>query len=362
MSPKLTSQGRTAVLAVIAIPLAWRGERIYRSLPVLPKTSHDTSLPSLSIIVPVRNEEENLKHLVPSLLALDYPGNVEIIIVNDNSSDRSAQVAADYGVKLVQAAEPTGNSLGKPNASHTGALASSGEWLLFTDADTVHSPEGAALAVSYALSNQLDCLSLFLYQEFFSPLDRLVMIAAFAGLFAGTPPRHSLLNGQFILIRREVYQESGGFLSVKDQSQDDLAFGALLRMEGYKVEMMVGNHAGRVKMYQDVGQIWRGLTRLGKGGLHWSGIWSLLTVIHITALMSPLLTITGVLNRRISFKWIPISWASVTLGTIPWGRRFGSGYWSLLTPIGAAFVLLAAVWGILSEIIGIKQTWKGRKI
>ncbi len=118
---------------------------------------------------------------------------------------------------------------------------------------------------------QLDGLSLFLDQECRDLAQRLALSTAFAGLFAGLPRGATLLNGQYILLRRDVYEMSGGFSAVRGEMLEDVALGHLLRSRGGRVPMMHGYDVARVRMYRSSGQMWHGLTRLGAGSLRWEG-------------------------------------------------------------------------------------------
>lgn len=362
MGIKLFDWRRAAAMTFLAIPLSIRAEGFFRDLPRLPKKVAHERLPSLSILIPARNEQDNLPKLLKSLKSLRYPGELEIIVIDDNSSDQTAAIAVGYQVKLIRLKSLSMDCLGKPNACHHGAREARGEWLLFTDADTIHVPDGPAHAVSYALQNQLDGLSLFLGQEFKSWFDRTSLMTAYAGLFAGEDPERVMLNGQYILIHREAYWESGGFGSVCNQPLEDLALAKQLRSKGYKVPMMLGYHAAQVQMYNHPRQVWHGLTRLSTGTIRWMGAWSLLTALFITALMSPLIVMVGVFRGQLDRLWLPATWAASVLSMVPWAKRFGSGRWAILAPVGAFIVLLASVWGLIVRLLGGKLTWKGRKV
>lgn len=351
-----------AALTFLALPLGLRAERRYRSLPRLSQAPVRTALPALSIIVPARNEAHNLVHLLPSLQALRYPGPLEVIVVDDASSDQTAEVAASLGARVLRTQGPAAGWKGKPYACHLGARAAHGEWLLFTDADTIHAPDSAAQAVSFALQARADGVSLFLKQESKGPLDRLALTAAFAGLFAGFRPAHAILNGQYILLRRDVYHQSGGFAAVRNQALEDVALGVHLRTLGYTVPMVVGEEAAVVRMYGTISQLWHGMNRLGADSLRWSGRQALWTALLVVALMSPLITLFAVLRGGLDRRWLPATWAAATLPMVPWSRRFGSPLWAALAPIGALFVQLAAVWGLVNRFIGRGVRWKGRRV
>jgi chlorobactene glucosyltransferase len=335
---------------------------MYRRLPKLELgTGHD-DLPSLSIIVPARNEAENLRRLLPSLNNQVYRGRLEIIVVDDNSTDETAAIADSCGARVVSAPPLPPGWLGKPHACHSGAAAAQGEWLLFTDADTSHAPFSAATAVSHAIFHQLDGLSIFLQQVTSGWLDRAVLMVALAGLFAGMRRSSPTLNGQYLLIRRDAYFNSGGFAAVRGEMLEDLAFGRRLADQSYFVPIMRGESLARVYMYNNWGQMWRGVMRLGAGSFRWAGLGSLLAVTLVTGAMMPiwvLLFRPKQLDDRPGFWWI---WGTGIGAFIPWARRLGAGWQALLAPIGAVFVQLSAVSGLLFRLLGRGISWKNRLV
>ncbi len=352
----------SAAITFLALPLGLRADRAYRALPRLTVAPQQGPLPSLSVIVPARNEAANLGVLLPSLAALRYPGRYEVIVVDDGSADGTAAVAAGFGARVVPAGALRSGWLGKPHACHQGAQAAGGEWLLFTDADTVHAPDGPAGAVAYAASQGLDGLSLHLELRCRNWLERVALAAAYAGLFAGLPRDSAMLNGQYILLRRDVYLRSGGFAMVRGEMLEDVALGHHLRRLGYRVPMLRGEAAAAVSMYGDASQMWNGLARLGSGALRWAGPGGLLTALSVTAAMSPLVATAGVLSGRLRRRWLLPTWAAVAVGTAPWVRRFGSPALSLLVPIGALVVQIAALWGLIARLLGRGVRWKGRHV
>ena len=360
--PALHDWRRNATLTFAAMPLSLWAERSYQAMPRLSHLTVRGPLPMLSIIVPARNEAHNLVHLLPSLQKLRYPGPIEVIVVDDNSTDGTSFVARAYGARALCLNHLPGGWNGKPNACHRGAQAAQGQWLLFTDADTVHQPDSAAQAVDHAIRNRLDGLSLFLRQDCSGWIDRLALTAAYAGLFAGAQPQDMLLNGQYVLLRRDVYEASGGFTSVRGEALEDLALGAHLRTLGFNVPMMLGEEAASVRMYENTAQLWYGMNRLGADSLRWSGLRALWTALFVTALMSPLVTLIGVLFGGLDRRWLPASWAAASIPMIPWAGRFGNALWAAASPIGALFVQAAAVSGIINRVLGRGLKWKGRRV
>lgn len=350
-----------AAISFLALPLSLRANHRYQTMPGLDQAvAHE--LPPLSIIIPARNEAPNLVHLLPSLQSLAYPGPLEIIVVDDNSTDQTALIAQAYRARVVPVDYLPEGWKGKPHACHRGAEAAQGHWLLFTDADTLHAPDSAARAVSMALQHGLDGLSLFIKQECQGSLDRLALMTAYAGLFAGARPEDRLLNGQYILLSRDAYQRSGGFAAVRQEALEDVALGQHLRQLGYTVPVLLGEDAATVRMYGSLAQLWHGMNRLAADSLRWSGARALWTALFVTALMSPLVALWAVAIGGLQRRWLPLTWAAASLSMIPWAQRFGSPAWALLVPLGALFVQAAAAWGILNRFLGRGVLWKGRRV
>ena len=364
MPQKFFDARAAALLTFLALPFGLRANAMYRAMPKLLRQIADDAytFPSLSIIIPARNESYNLKLLLPTLNALQYPGVFEIIVVDDHSTDDTRAVAESFGARVIRVDALPEGWHGKPHACHIGALAAQGDWLLFTDADTLHDADSAARAVAFARDNALDGVTLFLRQQIQGAADGIVLMTAFAGLFAGVRDTRQLMNGQYILLKRDVYLSSGGFEAVRNQALEDLALAAHLRKLNYAVISLRGETAAAVRMYDSPTQMWHGMTRLGAGSLKYSGAGSVMTALYTTALMSPLLVFIGVVTRSLHFAWLPITWLVSSASVVPFAQRFGSAWWALLAPLGALFVLLAAWWGIFSRVIGRGIHWRGRHV
>lgn len=349
-------------MAILAGPIALYSDRRFRNLPELPRQPAVQNLPDLSIIVPARNEAINLQHLLPSLRAISYPGKWELIVVDDNSTDDTSCIARKLGAKVITLDGKPENWTGKSYACHRGALAASGKWLLFTDADTKHYPWGPAQAVAFAERQNLDGLSIFFNQYTSGLLDGLALSVAFAGLFAGRRSGSPTLNGQYILLRRDVYEQSGGFSAVGGESLEDLALGQHLQTRKYRVHLLRSDTVASVQMYADTAALWQGLMRLGAGSLRWIGTGSIITALFIAGVMTPILAIVNAF-RLSRYRMMAItSWFVVALGFVPWTHRFGSSWLALLAPIGGLMVQVAATLGLIRRLFGQGTYWKGRRV
>ena len=350
------------VMATVAGPLALYSDFRYRALPELPVLPPPAELPALSIIVPARNEADNLQQLLPSLASTSYPGPVEIIVVDDNSADETACVARDLGACVISLAGMPEGWSGKTYACHRGAEVARGEWLLFTDADTVHHPRGPEQVVAYAEREGLDGLSLFIRQATSGIADRVTLPVAFAGLFFTLRQAAPVLNGQYILLNRQAYAESGGFAAVAGEAVEDLALGRYLGENGFSVPLLRSDVVGSVHMYEDAFALWQGLIRLSAGSLRWLGARSIITALFVTAAMAPILGLVATVGQPRRRRWALVTWALAAAGFVPWARRFGALWPALLAPLGALVVQAAGIWGLVRRLCGRGMVWKGRRV
>src|SRR4051794_5311204 len=147
--------------------------------------------PFVSIVVPARNEERNLPRLLPSLLGQRYP-RYEVIVVDDQSEDATPGILTEWAgrdpkLRVIRGGELPEGWKGKPFAMHQGALAATGEWLLFTDADTDHAPLALSSTIAYAIAHHIDLLTILPQMELGPPSERLVMPIAVMGITALHP-------------------------------------------------------------------------------------------------------------------------------------------------------------------------------
>ena len=178
--------------------------------------------PLISVIVPARNEEVSLGACLESLVS-QLGVEKEIIVVDDNSTDRTRQIAESYaGVRIIQPDPLPENWTGKNNAVMAGAKIARGEWLLFTDADTVHLPGSLARSLAEARKKKVSMLSYSPEQEVHGFWENAVMPVIFAELASTYKPSDvsdakspaAAANGQYLLITREAYDTVGGHASV----------------------------------------------------------------------------------------------------------------------------------------------------
>lgn len=225
--------------------------------------------PQVSVIIPARNEEGGLGACLSSVLE---QGGVskEVIVVDDGSTDRTAAIAASFpGVRVLSSgALPEGWS-GKCNAVCTGAKAATGEWLLFTDADTQHQPGSLAASVAEARQCGVALLSYSPEQRLRGLVQWAVMPAIFAELASTYRPRDvcdprspvAAANGQYLLISREAYDAVGGHQAVATSLLEDLELARLVKSSGRPIRLRHGKGLVGTRMYRDTRSLVEGWTK-----------------------------------------------------------------------------------------------------
>jgi glycosyltransferase involved in cell wall biosynthesis len=225
--------------------------------------------PQVSVIIPARNEEANLKTCLESLMKQnDVP--FEIIVVNDHSSDRTKEIAQSFpGVQVIDADPlPTGWT-GKNNAVATGARAARTNWFLFTDADTIHLPGSLPRAFREARENGADLLSYSPEQIAVTFWEKAVLPVVFAELARQYPPSkvsdpkspEAAANGQYILVKRDAYEAVGGHAAVASAILEDVALARAIKASGCKIRFRYAADAVRTRMYRNFHQLREGWTK-----------------------------------------------------------------------------------------------------
>ena len=222
-----------------------------------------------SAIVPARNEEAVIASCVESLVVQAEIS--EIYVVSDQSTDRTASVVQELMAKypqlrLLEVRELPFGWVGKNNAAWRGVREARGEWLLFTDADGVHEKDSAARALEIAERENAVLVSLSPEQVMEKWYEKALIPYIYCRLASRFPyadvndPRKSIAaaNGQFLMIRRDVYEAVGGHASVADEVLEDVALARRVKSAGYRIWFGSGKGIVRVRMYRSFRAMWEG--------------------------------------------------------------------------------------------------------
>ena len=228
----------------------------------------------MSLLVPARNEAVNLEHLLPSLIAQEY-ANLEIIVLDDHSSDGTLAVIRNYAaldsrLLPLEGADLPPGWLGKPHACQQLSRAASGELLIFTDADTLWSPDGVGLIVNAFASTDADALCAWPEQECTDPLSSLLQPLQQWSLMAFLPlalvparrfPMAVAANGQCLAFTREMYNRIGGHSGVCSSVIEDMALARNLKNARGRFGLFNAAGVIRTRMYTSVGEAFAGYAK-----------------------------------------------------------------------------------------------------
>jgi len=335
--------------------------------------------PLVSVLIPARNEEENIEACLRSLRIQDYP-NFEIIVLDDNSDDRTAEIvklmaAKDDRIRLIKGQPLAQGWAGKPFACYQLAEKARGSWLLFLDADTTHAPHMLRSTLAIALELKPSMLSGFPRQMAESIPEKIAMPVLYFVImsliplwwvhrFKGSKP--SLTIGQFILFPREAYWRMDGHMVVKDKILEDVWLGVETVRHGGRHIAIDLSTVFYCRMYRNVGKMWEGFVK-----------W-----MYSVAALSPFaligLVAAGFVFYLAPFYWL---WNAFVSAAAPTDWRFIAVFqvamiifmrWlvdhhfrqsllsTFLHPLGFSLLLMAGLYGAWREVVGLGVRWKER--
>lgn len=219
--------------------------------------------PEISIILPVRNEEKHIEACLESLFCQSHKPK-EIIVIDDGSTDKTFEIVSfllkkNPILKLIKIDCFPAGWFGKNYANYLGAGKSSGQWLLFTDADTIHDPLALSTSLSFAVKNNLDALSLIPH-FIMKPFERFILPAIFIFVSFLFPiplvnKRNSSIAlgyGPYIFIKRDVYFKIGGHENIKNKILDDFALINNIKNNGFTYYFAGGLELLSVKPFENL--------------------------------------------------------------------------------------------------------------
>jgi GT2 family glycosyltransferase len=348
--------------------LALRTEGRRRRAPRLPPPA--PALYDVTVLLPVRDEEDNARSCVETLL--EQTAEPLVRVIDDGSTDATAEVVARLAKRephltLIEAGPLAPGWRGKLHALWVGSRDVDAPWLLLTDADTRHHPEALARARAAAEAGRLDAVSLAGLQEAHGAGENLLVPAVFALLdtvlgsweaaAAGAGP--AVANGQFILLRREAWERAGGFPAIRAAPLDDVAIARRLRETGSRTAFFRAPDLLRVHMYRGAREAVRGWRR-NLGGLFVGQPGTVVSILAV--LLAPPLVLAAELLTG-SWPAAVLLWAGGAAASAL--LRSGSGHapaWGLLFPGDALFLAVVLTLSEHDRRRGRLMSWKGREM
>ena len=375
VSPILEQSVEIAAWLVAAV-WAFKSAEVVRNLPSVPdllllpqKLRRET--PSLTVIVPARNEQAHVAACVESLLAQDYP-NLQILAVDDRSTDQTGAILASLAtahpgrLHVLTITELPPDWLGKTHAMAKAAAQSSTDYFLFTDADVLFAPDALSRAIAQTLATQADHLVLgptFLIRRW----DEALVLGVFQllGLFAvrlwrvadPAARRDAFGVGAFNLIKRSAYLQIGGFEALRMEIIEDLGLARRVKGAGLAQRFAFGRNLVRVHWASGALGITEVMTKNLFAGLHFNLFLLVGACVWTTAFC--ILPFAGLAFAAFRLPAL-ITIAAIALEYRALSRQSGIPVWNaVLMPFGALLFVYAM---LRSAFLTLRQggvLWRG---
>jgi chlorobactene glucosyltransferase len=361
-------------LAVI-LAIVLSNSRILRNLGDHPIPQN---LPNISVLIPARNEENNIGQCVLSILGQDYP-NFRVFALDDNSTDGTWRIlsqlsASDPRLHVLKGKPLPAGWFGKHWACHQLTQAADGELILFTDADTRHHPKALSDAVAAINAMDADFLTAFPREETAS-LGECLVVSLFPWFIIGFLPLYlayrwrmpamSAAIGQFMLFRREAFEEIGGYEAIRHEAVDDVALARKIKIHGLKWRMINGTNRISCRMYHSFREAYRGFTKNLFAGFGYRVLRFVLVWLWIVlAFLSPIIilimgiSMSNIPQYSMILAGIDVIFSLLIWGVSHWRFRFPF-YLTFLYPISVILMLIIALGSMVLTITG-RANWKGR--
>jgi chlorobactene glucosyltransferase len=332
----------------------------------------------VSILIPARNEELNIKKCVNSALAQNY-ANFEVIVLDDNSSDATPQILAEIAdlekrLYLIRGDSLPAGWTGKNWACHQLARVARGDVLLFMDADTYMSPTALSATVGALADNQTGLLSALPAEETGTWGEKFIVPIIHWAIFCIMPlilafkkwiPSIAVSHGQYMCFTREAYNQIGGHAAVRNRIVEDKAITSLVVKAGIKWRLFDGTSILSCRMYHTSKEACEGLIKnlfpfFGYNIPYFVFVWVWLIIVF----WQPIVTL-GILAAGVNIdpKYIIPSIFNLGLSLIIWGifyRRFKFPFYlTFLYPITQIVVSTVAMFSMVRNLKGT-AVWKGR--
>ena len=322
---------------------------------------------SVSILIPMRNEESNVRGILDSVLAMSGLTTTEVVVLNDNSEDQTTSLLHDFKdrIRIIEGKPLPAGWLGKPFACHQLARGSKSEYLVFLDADVRPSP--LAISSSITLMNKLgwDFISPYPAQQTPTFLMRLIQPLLQWSWFASVPLRLAerqkfssmvIANGQFFIVRRSAYEAIGGHEAVKNQVLEDLSLARTLSTHGYKGGVADASQLIECTMYETNNELITGYTKsLWKAFGGKLGTFATVSLLLLTQIIPLTLIFAGHLIAIFLFLSTAMTHLLASLKT-------RSGYANVLLHPIAALLLITLICESYRRKSQGRLEWRGRRV
>ncbi len=329
--------------------------------------------PRIAVLVPARDEASVLPITIPSLLAQDYPGQQRVVVVDDNSTDATTDLLAQWPIEVIRPGEPPDGWAGKLWALSAGiAAAEDVDYLLLTDADIAHRPDSLRRLVVAAEAGGYQLVSQMARLRVRTGWERLIVPAFvffFAMLFpfrwsnrAGT--RTAAAAGGCSLVHRPALAAAGGLRAIRDAVIDDVALARLIKSHGGRTFLGLADRVDSIRPYPGLGDLWHMVSRSAYAQLRYSVMLLAGTVAGLGLMfwVPPAATIAGAVNGDLGLLAVGgATWSLMSCLYAPMLRYYRrSVIEALALPVTATLYLGMTVDSAIQHARGRGAAWKGR--
>lgn len=345
----------------------------WRTGPGLPEQDDPPAWPEVTAVVPARDEAAILPETLPTLLAQEYPGVFRVVLVDDGSSDGTAETAARLTGHVITARERPEGWAGKVWAMSEGVRAAGDpEFLLFADADIAYEPGTVKRLVREAVNARRDLVSQMATLSVRTRWEK-VIVPAFVYFFAQLYPfrrvtrdgaRTAAAAGGCMLVRRAALEKAGGMAAIRGALIDDVAMGRLIKRAGGRCRLDLGRDVVSRRPYPRLADLWMMIARSAYHQLRYSPGLLAGTVLGLLLLYAvpPAATAAGAATGRLAALVAgALAWTIMTLTYVPMLRFYGlSPLRALALPAVALMYAAMTVDSARRHRAGRGGAWKGR--
>ncbi len=363
------------LLTVLKILSQWR-DPDWTLTPKDPAADPDISV---SVIIPARNEGENIGPCLDTVRAQDHK-NLQVVVLDDGSSDGTGRILADHAARdpRITALGGSGEGLpdgwfGKPWACQRAQEAATGDWLFFIDADVRLDPAAVSRVVAYGEAQGVDMVTGLGAMGMETFWEKVLQPAVGGLILAGNDldavndpekPDKNLANGQLIAVRRSAYDEIGGHGAVKQDILDDIGMARALVTAGKTYRCLRMRALFSCRMYTSLGEIWEGWTKNLFAGMRysWGNVVAALIFTFLFSVLGPVLVLAGLVGL-VGAEWL--IWGAVLTVLLQSARafmdiRYGQSVLHGLTHAPANAMVMAIIVHSGLRTRSGAVTWKGR--
>jgi len=337
--------------------------------------------PEITVVVPARNEERYISRALTSLVNQSYKGKYRVVAIDDSSTDETLRIMKEISKKDNKIHPIQGKNLkegwaGKVWAQHQAMKLvekkfSKSKYILFTDADILHSPNNLNNLVSKAESENLDLVSLMVLLRAKKIWEKILM-PAFVFFFQKLYPFQWVNNpkkkiaaaaGGCMLVKYSKLKKSGGIKKIKGQIIDDCALAKVLKKNG-KIWIGITKKIKSLRNYDKVSEIWSMVTRSAYDQLGYSVTLLIICIFGmLSAYIIPTISLYAGLSQENNYLLLTglIAWLIMSYTYIPTLRNFSEKFFmATFLPIAGIFYTLATIDSARMHLWGSGGSWKGR--